>query len=52
MTEAAIRAAGPGDLPAVAATYAGYVERTVVTFETAVPDPNGVRSQIHAGVAG
>ena len=33
-----MRAAEVGDLPAVAAIYAPYVERTVVTFETEPPD--------------
>jgi L-amino acid N-acyltransferase YncA len=38
VTGASIHAAGPDDLPGVAALYVGYVERTVVTFATAVPD--------------
>jgi L-amino acid N-acyltransferase YncA len=33
-----VRAADVGDLPAVAAIYAPYVERTVATFETEPPD--------------
>ena len=33
-----LRAAEAGDLPAVAAIYAPYVERTVITFETEPPD--------------
>ena len=38
MTTASIRRAEPDDLPAIAAIYAVYVERTVITFETAAPD--------------
>jgi phosphinothricin acetyltransferase len=33
-----VRAAEVADLPAVAAIYAPYVERTVITFETEPPD--------------
>ena len=34
----AVRAAGPADLPAVAAIYGPYVTGSVVTFETEPPD--------------
>jgi phosphinothricin acetyltransferase len=33
-----VRVAEHGDLPAIAAIYAPYVERTVITFETEPPD--------------
>ena len=33
-----MRPAVPGDLPAVAAVYAPYVEGSLVTFETEPPD--------------
>jgi phosphinothricin acetyltransferase len=43
VTTASIRRAEPDDLPAIAAIYAEYVERTVITFETAAPDAAGWR---------
>jgi Acetyltransferase (GNAT) domain len=46
-----IRRAEPDDLPAVAAIYAQYVERTVVTFETAVPDAAAWRRRFDEVVA-
>jgi L-amino acid N-acyltransferase YncA/catechol 2,3-dioxygenase-like lactoylglutathione lyase family enzyme len=51
VSAASIRRAEPDDLPAVAAIYAQYVERTVVTFETAVPDAAAWRRRFDEVVA-
>jgi len=46
-----VRAAEAGDLPAVAAIYAPYVERTVITFETEPPDAGAWAARFDAVTA-
>ena len=46
-----VRAAEAGDLPAVAAIYAPYVERTVITFETESPDAGAWAARFDAVTA-
>jgi L-amino acid N-acyltransferase YncA len=46
-----LRAAEAGDLPVVAAIYAPYVERTVITFETEPPDADAWAARFDAVAA-
>ena len=47
-----VRRADHDDLPAVAAIYAPYVERTVITFETEPPDVRAWAARFDAVAAG
>jgi len=46
-----IRSAGENDAPALLAIYAPYVERTAVSFETAVPSVEEFAARIRKSVA-
>ena len=43
-----VRVAGPGDVPALLAIYAPYVERTAITFECEVPSEEEFAARMRA----